>query len=167
MNTKRLARALVLSALLCVFLTFPASASMVSFLVVETGLNDEMPSAQYSSLWEGGLMETFFNAGHIVTNSPISRMEKRPAQDLSGMVKADFDEAALGGADYFILGFLSYQMRGTAAIPSEITIKLYRADTRELVFERIFPAGKGKNLDEEYQLAQNAGRLIASHIKER
>ena len=153
-------------AVLLIFLGFPAYASMVSFIVVETGLNEEASSPQYSSLWEGALMSVFFDAGHIVTNCPIGRIEKKPSSDLSGTLKADFDEAVLGGAEYFILGFLEYQAQKSGAIPREITIKIYRTDSKALVFEQNFPAGTGKNLNEEYQLAQNAGRIIIAHVKD-
>ena len=158
---------LVGTAVLFLVLVFPARASMVSVLVVETGLSEEISTEQYGSLWEGGLMETFFNAGHIVTNSPIMRMEKKPAQDLAGLVKNDFDDAILGGAEYFILGFLNYQISGGRPVPVEIAIKLYKTDTRELLFEQNFPAGRGKSMNEEYQFAQNTGRIIISHIKDR
>jgi hypothetical protein len=43
-------------------------------------------------------------------------------------------------------------------------IKIYNTDTEKLVFERSFPAGTGKNLSEEYQIAQNAGKVIVSNI---
>jgi hypothetical protein len=155
------------AALLSVLLTFPASASMVSFLLVETGLSEGAQSSQYSSVWEGGLMDVFFNAGHIVTNLPIARMEKKPAQELSGQVEGDFHEAVYGGADYFVVGFLEYQNQGPRTAPTSISLKLYSAATGNLVFEQGFPAGTGRNLDDEYRLAQNAGRVIVSHLQER
>ena len=154
-------------AVLLVLLAFPASASMVSILLVETGIKEGASSGQYSSLWEGGLMEAFFNAGHIVTNSPIARMEKRPIGDLSGIVEADFDDAVNGGADYFLVAFLEYKNQGEMAIPTGIVLKLFSSYTQKLVYEQNFPAGTGKSLDEEYKFAQNAGRVIISHIKDR
>jgi hypothetical protein len=163
MNCKRLAGIAVLLTLL----TLPVSASMVSILIVETGLDEEIASPQYSSLWEGGLMASFFDSGHIVTNGPITRIGKNPPRDLSGTIKEDFNEAALVGAEYFVLGFLEYQIRGMEAVPLEITIKLFKIDSQELVCEQNFPAGKGNNFREEYQFAQNAGRTIISQIKDR
>ena len=151
-------------AVLLVFLAFPASASMITFLFVETGINNEDVSTQHGTLWEGGLMEVFFNAGHIVTNYPITRMEKKPAQDLSGVIRADFNEAAEGGSEYFILGFLEY--KNQESIPSRITLKLYKTRQQELIFEQSFPAGTGSSMNEEYQFAQNAGRIIISNIKD-
>lgn len=154
-------------AVLLVLLAFPASASTVSFLLIETGINDEAPNTQYTSLWEGGLMAAFFDAGHIVTNSPITRMEKKPSQDLSGYVAEDFAEAAEGGAEYFILGYLEYKLDGLKPVPVGIAVKVYMTDSKKLIHELGFPAGTGRNLGEEYQLAQNAGRSIISHMTER
>jgi hypothetical protein len=159
MNYKRLMGI----AVLLLLMVFPASASMVSFLVIETGLNEET-STQYGSLWEGGLMAVFFDAGHIVTNSPIARMEKRPDEDLSGYIEVDFYEARVGGAEYFILAFLEFQKKD-AAVPTAIIIKIYSTDSEKLIFERSFPAGTGRSLGEEYQIAQNAGRVIVSNMR--
>jgi len=160
MNNKRL----VSAAVLFLLLVFPASASMVSFLVVETGLNEETQT-QYGSLWEGGLMDVFFDAGHIVTNYPIARMEERPAEDLSGHIEVDFYEASRGGADYFVLAFLEFQSK-EASVPNAVIIKIYNTNTEKLIFERNFSAGTGKNLGEEYQIAKNAGQVIVSNIKD-
>ena len=161
MNSKRLWSL----TLLLMLLALPASASMVSFLLVETGLNEEAPNTQYTSLWEGGLMAAFFDAGHIVTNSPITRMEKRPTQDFPAEVAEDLNEAAIGGADYFVVGYLEYRSEGSNVVPVGMALKVYTTDTKKLVYEQGFPAGRGKNLNEEYQFAQNAGRTLMSHIK--
>ena len=150
-------------AALLVLLAFPVSASMVSFLLVETGLGEEAPNTQYSSLWEGGLMAAFFDAGHIVTNSPIARMAVKPDHDFASYIEDDFNEAADGGAEYFILGFLDYQNQGM--VPAGITLKLYTIDSQVLIFEEYFPAGRG-NLSEELQLARNAGLTIISQIRD-
>ena len=154
-------------AVLLVLLAFPASASMVSFLLVETGINESVASTQYTSLWEGALMEAFFNAGHIVTNSPIVRMAKQPAQDLSGPMKDDFNEAVDAGADYFILGFIEYVIQKEKPVPVGVILKLYKGNSQKAVYEQHFPAGTGKNLNEEYQLAQDAGRIIVSHLEDK
>ena len=148
-------------------LTFPAAASMVSFLVVETGLNENVPANQLSTLWGGGLMAAFFDDGHIVTDSPIVRMEKRPSQDFTGQVEADFKEAVTAGSEFFLLGFLEYQIVAGKVVPVNITLKLYTASSRKLIFEQIFPVGAGKNFAEEHQFAQNAGKIIVSHLRDR
>ena len=156
------------TAVLLTVLAFSASASTVSFMVVETGLSEETSSPQYSSLWEGGLMSIFFEAGHIVTNNPILRMDKQFPTDIRGTVlEKDLDEAALGGAEYIVLGMLEYQMQGNRPIPAGINIKIYTTVPQQLVYEQKFPAGSGRNSNEENQIVQNAGRTIISQIKDR
>jgi len=136
-------------------------------MIVETGLNEGAPNAQYSSIWEGGLMASFFDAGHIVTNTPIVRMAQRPTQDLTGKVRADFDEAVRGGVDFFILCFLNFQTQGMGAVPVDITIRTYRTDTQELIFDQSFPVGRGRSQNEELRLAQDAGQILVSQIRGR
>jgi len=154
-------------AVLFVLLAFPASASMVSFLMVETGLNENIPSNQLSTLWGGGLMAAFFDAGFIVTDSPLIRMDKKPPVDFTGQVENDFNEAVTAGSEYFILGFLEYELISGKVVPVNITIKIYEIDTKKLIHEQIFPVGTGNNLADEHKIAQNAGRIILSHIKDR
>ena len=133
---------------LLVVMIFPVSAAMVSFLIVETGLNDGVPRTEYGDLWEDALMASFFDSGHIVTNSPIMRMAQKPEQGLTGTVKTDFEEATRGGAEYFVLCFLNYQDQGRRATPVDITIRTYRTDPQKLIAESSFPTGRAKNLNE-------------------
>jgi len=153
-------------ALMVMLIVFPASASMVTFLVVETGIDEGIANTQHGSLWDDGLMTVFFDAGHIVTNYPIARMNKRPAADLSGPLAVDFSEAAEGGVDYFILAFLDYQSQEGPLAPVMITVKLYKTSPQQLIFEQNFPADAAKTLNDEYLIAKNAGRIIASKIKD-
>ena len=149
---------------LFVLLAYPASASMVSFLLVETGINQDIPSAEYTSIWEGGLMAAFFDAGHIITNSPITRMEKKPPSDLSGQVEEGYFDAVMGGADYFVLGFLEYKVLAGRAVPVGMVLKIYNTSSNKIVYEQNFPAGSGTNNDDEFKIAQNAGRTLVSHL---
>ena len=153
--------------LLFMLLTFSASASTVSFLVVETGLNDGITGTQTSSrLWEEGLMGFFFDAGHIVTNNPILRMDKKAPVDIHGTtIEYDFNDAVLGGAEYIVLGFLEYVIQGNRAVPAKMNIRIYTTVPEELVFEQVFPVGRTSA--EENLIVRNAGRTIISYIKER
>ena len=151
-------------AVLFAVLVIPVSASVVSFLLVETGLRDGAPETQYTSLWEDGLMNAFFDAGHVVTNSLITRMERRPERDLTGIIEVDFREAASGGAEFFILGFLDYRTQEGRLVPSDIVVKIYRTSSQQIVYEQRFQAGTGRNLNEESLLAKNTGRVIISHL---
>ena len=163
MNYKLLGCVLVL----IVVLIFPASASMVSFLIVEVGVSEDIPSTEHSDLWEGGLMASFFDAGHIVTNSPVLRLQNRPVPDLTGPVMRDFTDARLGGVDYFFLCYMNFNVNGRNAVPVDINIRAYRTATQELIFEQSFPVGRGRNHIDEMYLAESAGRALVSQIRGR
>lgn len=152
-------------AVLFLFLVFPASASMVSLLLVETGLNERAPRSQVTSAWEGGLLSAFFDAGYIVTNSPIARVASKPSPYISGSIERDFNDAILGGADFFILGFVEYRLQNGRPVPVEVALKVYSTNTKKLLYEQNFPAGTGRNLADEYRFAQDAGRVIVSHLR--
>ena len=151
---------------LLILLSSPVFASLVSFMVVETGVGEGVSSTQHGSVWEGGLMEVFFDAGYIVTNSPVARMESRPTEDLSGFILTDFNEAVMGGAEYLVIAFLECQVQGSGAIPLNMTLKLYSTYSRELIFEQIFPINNGRTLAQEFEFAKNAGRLMIDSIKD-
>jgi len=151
-------------AVLLMFFVFPVSASMVSLTIIETGLNSDKQSPPYSNMWEGGLMAVFFDAGHIITNSPIGRMESKPPADISGTLEYDFREAVLGGAEYFVLGVIDYNSQ--RGVPETIDVRVYKTNSRQLIYEQTFKAGGGKNSSEEYQIAVNAGKVIISQLKD-
>ncbi|MDR2143582.1 MAG: hypothetical protein LBP29_04345 [Treponema sp.] len=93
------------------------SAATVSFLVVETGLAEESARPQSSLLWENGLMDVFFDAGHIVSNAPIMRIPEKTAEKLPDPARIEFDQARNGGADYFIMILLEYPPSALNGIP--------------------------------------------------
>jgi len=72
----------------------------------------------------------------------------------------------LGGVDYLVIGFLNYKITDGMATPEEIAIKVYTTDPQALVYEKTFPAGNGKTLRDEYQYAQNIGKLLTLEIGE-
>jgi len=154
-------------AILLLLLAFPVSASMVSFQLVETGLNDRAVSGQHTRLWESGLMSVFFDAGYIVTSGPITRMENKTEADFNGLIELDFNEAIRGGADYFIVGLIAYNTNMGRATPVSIVLQVYDSNSRQLIHEQNFAAGGGRNDTEELQLAQNAGRIMISYIRGR
>ena len=154
-------------AALLMLLVFPASASMVSFQLVETGTSGRGSSSEFSNLWESGLMAAFFDAGHIVTSSPIMQAGNASGPDLNGKIEESLTEAAEGGAAYFIVGFIEYNAQRGRLLPVGILLKVYDSNSRQRIYEQSFPAGTGRNNREEFQLAQNAGRLIISQMRGR
>ena len=162
MNCKRLC----ILAVLLILLYTPAFASLISFSFVETGVGNDIPGTQHGSVWEGGLMEVFFNAGYIVTNSPLSRIERKPEHTLSGIILTEFEEAVEGGAEYFVLGFLECLVDGGSAVPININIIIYKTNSRERIFEYIFPINNTRTLAQEFDFAKDAGIIILNQIKD-
>lgn len=152
--------------LLLVFFAFPVFPSTISLLLVETGINDNVSNIHHTAIWEEALLGAFFDNGYIVTSSPTLRMERRPARDLTGTIARDFDEAVLGGVDYFVLAYLEYRIgSGGRAFPVGINIRVYSTETRSLIFEQDFPAGSGRNNNEEIELANSTGHTIVSRLR--
>jgi hypothetical protein len=124
-------------------LTWPLSSATVNFLVVETGplreSSGEDPSAVFesSALWETCLLDVFFEAGHIVSNSPIRRLAGLSAADFPGKgspggefpreIRPELEDSALGGADYLILVLLFYPQGAadTTTKPEKVNLRVY------------------------------------------
>jgi len=153
-------------AVLILGITFPLPAAMVSFLVIEEGLKPGSDSGNYSAVWEDGLMGVFFDAGHIVSNSPILRVDQLSEAEFPSEARFDFIDAADGGADYFILAVLDYNTQERLVKPKSVFIKIFTIESRQLVFEGQFPAGNGVNLQDEYSRVKDVGKIIASQIKD-
>jgi len=111
-------------------LTFSVSAAMVSFYVIETGVNEEADS-KYSQLWESAFMDVFFDAGYIISNAPVLRLEKSPSNILQVV---DIKEAGVGGIDYMLIVLLDYKIGEPS--PEEVSFFIYKVSKQEKVIER-------------------------------
>jgi len=99
-------------------------AAMVSFMVIETGLNEDDKKQEHTLQWENNLLDVFFEAGHIVCNSPVIRLDKKPSGELPKEAKSEFLEAADVGIEYFIVAQLDYTAGSKE--PSEISLRMYK-----------------------------------------
>jgi hypothetical protein len=157
--------------MLCVFIGLAAPAPVfaytVSFIVVETGLVQEGASPESSSLWENGLMDVFFNAGHIVSNAHTLRVDSGALKDFPDEALGDFDEARQGGADFFVMALLDYRASGEApgapAKPRQISLKVFRVNPCQKVYEQ----GYSGPLRDELTGAKSAARSILSRLRGR
>jgi hypothetical protein len=147
---------------------FPASAATVSFLVIETGLGEGFPVVESSNVWESGLMDVFFDAGHIVSNIPLMRLEGRPEQALPDEVRNEFEEAAAGGAEYFMLALLDFG-GGSGGVPKprNISLRLFRIHPYQLIVEQRWAGKASAPLSEEFSAAKEAARKIIPHLRDR
>jgi len=141
-----MAKKLAFVLFLGVLFVFSASAHMVSFFIIETGLPMEGTRNQYSQLWENAFYDVFFDAGYIVCNSPMMRVSVMPQMSLEKFVQDEVSEARDGGADYFLVAQIDY-FRDTM-IPREVSLALFNVSPFRLIKERKI-AGKAYKSDKE------------------
>jgi hypothetical protein len=148
---------------LWIFLASSLPAATVSFLVIETGLREDLGSSGYSAFWENSLLDVFFEAGHIVSNAPVMRLSRFPEEDFPREALADLSDATDGGADFFILARLDYPFSGTEAEPAprNIALRVYRTRPYGLVYEqRLEGLDPSAARDESARAKQFVRRLI-------
>jgi len=113
-----------------ILLSFSVGAATVSFHVVEAGINEEADK-KASELWETAFMDVFFDAGYIISNAPIMRLQKSPSDILQVV---DFKEASVCGIDYMLIVLLNYNV--DQPTPEEVSFYIYKVTKREKVLER-------------------------------
>jgi hypothetical protein len=146
----------------------PLSAATVSVAVVETGLQEESPRSESSNLWENGLMDVFFDAGHIVSNAPLMRLPGKPAAPFPEELRDDLAEAAAGGMEFLVLALLEYQETAAPESgPRHVSLRLFRIDPLKLIVEQDIRGGDARKAADVYALAKSAARGIATHIKDK
>ncbi|MDR2477497.1 MAG: hypothetical protein LBD18_06910 [Treponema sp.] len=139
--------------LFCFFTAFPLSAATVSVLVIETGLPRESPASQYSSLWESGILDVFFEAGHIVSNAPLLRLPGKPSAALPSEAEGEMDAALDGGMDYFILALLDYPVSQGREIlqPRNVSLRLFKTKPKTMICEREYTDNIPRSMKEIYE----------------
>lgn len=150
------------------------NAATVSVLIVETGLPPGNGCTSSAVVWESGFMDTFFEAGHIVSNAPCMQIDNAFDSNAdrfasSGVlpreVNGDFDQARIGGADFFVLIILDYK-EGSLELPKEVFIRVFGVSTGELLHEAKIAAKVWVNKDEEFRdVKQQAGRIVPQLVK--
>jgi hypothetical protein len=136
-------------------------AATVSFLIIEKGLSAESARPESSFYWESGMMDAFFDAGHIVSNAPIIRIKDKQADSaLPREARRELDEARLGGADFFVVVTLDYH-NNPAEKPGEIRLSVYRVSTGQLLYETSCGGYVGARAEEEFQaVKKSAGKIL-------
>ena len=174
MAKRRLSVGLALCALLAVRL----EAATVSFQVIETGLPEELGTSQHSGLWESGLLDVFFEAGHIVSNAPVLRLARKPAAKFPDEIQANFAEALEGGAEYFVLALLEYAVPpGAGGPPSgaalsnvqkprNISLRVFKTKPYKLLYEQQYADGASADLKEAYDSVKRAVRTLIPHLND-
>jgi hypothetical protein len=155
--------------LVCVLSAGSLPAHTISFIVGETGLSPENPKIEASNRWETGLMDAFFEAGHIVSNAPILRVADPAHEELPPEFRRDFFDAREGGVEYLILALLEYQgFTGTSGRlrPARVSLRLFRVSPYQFVIEEQFPR-PGRNPDPDDLInARQAARMMLNQLKD-
>jgi hypothetical protein len=145
-------------------------------LVVETGEGAVrgLPSGEAgfesSLLWETCLLDVFFDAGHIVSNAPVLRLEAPGNGEFPAELEPELEEARSGGADYVILALLRYPVASDRkARPEWAGLRLYDLRPYRLVHERslaLIPTGRSAARPES-ETAQAVGfiRGLVPHLE--
>ncbi|MDR2247843.1 MAG: hypothetical protein LBE17_14430 [Treponema sp.] len=157
--------------LFCVFIGLaapvPVLAYTVSFVVIETGPAPAGGERDSANLWENGLMDVFFDAGHIVSNAHTLRVDGGLLRDFPDEAQGDMDAARQGGVDFFVIALLDYpaadKTPDAAVKPRQVVLKVFSVDPYQKVYEQGY---SGPPRDESAQV-KNAARSILSHLGDR
>ncbi|MDR1858955.1 MAG: hypothetical protein LBQ69_05745 [Treponema sp.] len=137
----------------------PLYPATVSFLVMETGLSVESPASQQSAMWENGLLDVFFEAGHIVSNSPIMRLRQRPGDGFPGEAKRDFELAKEGMMDFFVIAVVSHPA------PYNVSLRMFRTNSQQMILEHQYTYKTYKTRKEEYDAIKQEILVLAARIR--
>jgi hypothetical protein len=135
----------------------PLCAANVSVLVIETGRPGENQNNQYTLLWENGLLDGFFEMGHIVSNSPIMQLVEKPVEGFPVEAERDFDNAQQGGMDYFIITVVDYTQ-------SYVSLRLFRTNSPTMIREQKHAVKSFRNTKEEQDNIKATVRAMAAHL---
>jgi hypothetical protein len=143
---------------------YSASAATISIQVVEIGSNS---NTDVAGLWETGMMDVFFDTGYIVSNSPALNIPNIDGEEIAELTKNAFEEAYIGGADYFIIAELIYTKLEKSGIqrPDQVVLKLYKIQPYSILYDNAYKTESNIPLTEEISNAKNAARMLLPYIR--
>jgi hypothetical protein len=159
----------VAAFILGAFLALPLPASTVSVLVIETGRNGDNPVKEYSTLWEYGILDVFFEAGHIVSNAPIMQTLRKTAKELPDEARPDMEDAKEGGAEFFVLALLDYKSPdggGAAGKPDAVSLRLFKISGNKAIYQENVNPGTYSSRDEEVQGIKRIARKLVPLVRD-
>jgi hypothetical protein len=132
-------------------------AANVSVLVLESGESRENTGDQYAILWENGLMDAFFDSGHIVSNSLKIQIAGKPDRDFPAEAEREFRSAREGGMDYFLIALIDY------ATPL-VSLRLFDIKSTKMVLEQKHAVTTLKNTKDESDKIKAASMVMAAQL---
>ena len=148
-----------LAACLYLFFAVNVHAAMVSFCVIETGLEENGQENQFSVIWENAFLDVFFEAGHIVCNAPVLRLENKPADNI--LRNFNMQDVRNSGIDYLIIAMLDFN---SAVSPEEVVIFIYKVTPREKILERLLPERQTRTGRDELEYVKSIARGFVTYI---
>jgi hypothetical protein len=127
-------KSILITLLIGVLFTLHAEASVISFCVIETGLQTEGARNRNSMLWENAFMDVFFDSGYIVSNYPMMRFSTKPEGSIIEVSGFDAGEAKDAGVEYILVTQLDYD--NALFPPTVITFYVFRVDNHQVIYEK-------------------------------
>jgi hypothetical protein len=128
-------------------------------------------SRNTATIWEDGIMEVFFNNGHIISNAKSRKISVFPKEELPEEALRDFQDADSGGSEYFIVALLKYSDDGSEdyAAPKSVTIRLYGVSPYKFITEKTLDdknkvLGISKNKNSVDDALSNAKKVAAEIV---
>jgi len=140
------------------FAPAPLGAATVSVLVMEAGQSRENQGGLYPIQWENGLLEVFFDSGHIVSNFPKIQIAKKSDDDFPPEASRDFNSAQEGGMEYFLVAIVDYAQ-------SNVSLRLFSTQSSKMIHEQRYAASTFRSSKEEYEKIKTAVRTMTTQIK--
>jgi hypothetical protein len=144
---------------------FALRASTISLLVIETGRRGAENPGESSLLWENGVINACFEAGHIVTNAPMLRLEENPPGEIPEEARQDLDEAVRGGMEYLIIALLDYKGKDGTFTLDRVSLKLFKTLPYRMIAEEPVSTVPPALPREELKNAEKAALSLISHIE--
>jgi len=151
----------IIAVIIGISLHLTVGAATVSFYVIEAGVNEDFDVKQSQSIqWEDAFMEVFFDAGYIISNAPIMRLEKKPSDVLQVV---DMEEALICGIDYMLIVLPEYKK--DVKEPIEVSFYIYRVARKEKVIEKKIIIKRGSAQD-DYNYMKSIAKGFVPYIRE-
>ena len=146
---------MALTAVLAAFLTISVYANVISFYIVETGLPLESERKTASLLWENAFLDVFFDAGFIVTNYPMLRLETMPQGSIIQAAGFNLAEAQDAGIDYILIAQLDYTNPSNG--PDNISFFVFKVSNHLIVYEKKIV---GRNFRNERDASEELRKIV-------
>ena len=114
---------------LAFFAAIPAGAAMISVMVIETGLPLDNQANRNSIQWENGILDVYYEMGHIVSNTPIMRLTQIPCEGFPDEAERDYEEARETGMNYFVIAIINYPS------PYKVSLRVFNTKSTQMLQE--------------------------------